>query len=268
MKMIQLTCPDCGAPLEAESDRKFFFCSYCGKKIVLDDERQKVEIENAREAGYEFERGRMEARDDNPRGLELAEQIEYLIEPVRTLGYTIDEEQRLADKSTGLENSLRDALSWKAKALTVLWPVVFFIGVFVFIVPADYVIVGLFLDVVAAVLLFFGLRRSNQKKIVSLRKSIRENTQDRRDLQEQIDEIEAAYDFSFIPEEYRHEDAMEYFCSALNSTRALNLKQAISLYEDHLKHEQEKEWQRQQIEMQQRQIEALRRDVEAARYRK
>ena len=107
MKLIKLTCPDCGAPLEAESDRKFFFCSFCGKKILLDDEKQKVEIENAREAGYEFERGRMEARDDNPRGLELAEQIGGLIEPLNTLNSSVSEESRLYNENDIQEKALQ-----------------------------------------------------------------------------------------------------------------------------------------------------------------
>lgn len=35
MKIIQLKCPKCGAPLEAEDDLEIFFCKYCGQKIIL-----------------------------------------------------------------------------------------------------------------------------------------------------------------------------------------------------------------------------------------
>ena len=43
MKLISLKCPDCGANLEIEQDRSFCFCSYCGHKIIIDDEVERSE---------------------------------------------------------------------------------------------------------------------------------------------------------------------------------------------------------------------------------
>lgn len=37
VKLVHLYCPQCGASLEVEADRKFCFCSYCGAKAVIDD---------------------------------------------------------------------------------------------------------------------------------------------------------------------------------------------------------------------------------------
>ena len=34
---IALTCSKCGASLEATQDREFFFCQYCGEKIIVSD---------------------------------------------------------------------------------------------------------------------------------------------------------------------------------------------------------------------------------------
>lgn len=38
-----MKCPECRANLE-KKDREYFFCEYCGCKIVLDDEKQEINI--------------------------------------------------------------------------------------------------------------------------------------------------------------------------------------------------------------------------------
>ena len=38
MKLIKLTCSNCGAVLELDVDRKQAFCTYCGTKLYVDDE--------------------------------------------------------------------------------------------------------------------------------------------------------------------------------------------------------------------------------------
>ena len=44
MKIVRLSCPDCGAPLEADADKDIFFCGYCGRKIILDQENSEKEF--------------------------------------------------------------------------------------------------------------------------------------------------------------------------------------------------------------------------------
>ena len=41
MKLKVLKCPECRANIEIEEGRKSCFCSYCGCKIVLDEEKQE-----------------------------------------------------------------------------------------------------------------------------------------------------------------------------------------------------------------------------------
>lgn len=36
-KSISLKCPECGATLDVEEGKKFYFCNYCGSKILIDD---------------------------------------------------------------------------------------------------------------------------------------------------------------------------------------------------------------------------------------
>ena len=37
MKLIDLTCPKCGAAIQVDADREFCFCSYCGAKSMIDN---------------------------------------------------------------------------------------------------------------------------------------------------------------------------------------------------------------------------------------
>ena len=45
MKAYSIKCPDCGAPLNVETDKEFIFCTHCGNKIILDDESKRVKID-------------------------------------------------------------------------------------------------------------------------------------------------------------------------------------------------------------------------------
>ena len=64
MKLIDTTCPKCGANLRIDADRKQAFCEYCGAQILIDDEVQHLQIDNAESAGYAFEKGRQRAQNE------------------------------------------------------------------------------------------------------------------------------------------------------------------------------------------------------------
>ena len=40
VKLIYVKCPECGAALDIEEDRKEAFCSYCGTKVLLYNENE------------------------------------------------------------------------------------------------------------------------------------------------------------------------------------------------------------------------------------
>ncbi len=42
MKVISVKCPACGADLDIEEGRKQAFCTYCGAKILLENENERV----------------------------------------------------------------------------------------------------------------------------------------------------------------------------------------------------------------------------------
>ena len=37
VKLVELSCPSCGASIQVGADRKECFCSFCGAKAILDD---------------------------------------------------------------------------------------------------------------------------------------------------------------------------------------------------------------------------------------
>ena len=60
MKLIDTTCPKCGANLHIDAECQSVFCEYCGGQILIDDEVQHLQIDNAENAGYAFEKGQKE----------------------------------------------------------------------------------------------------------------------------------------------------------------------------------------------------------------
>ena len=64
MKLLDLTCPNCGSKLSYNKETGECTCTSCGGKFLLDDDSDKkqIEINNAKEAGYEFEKGRQKAQ--------------------------------------------------------------------------------------------------------------------------------------------------------------------------------------------------------------
>ncbi len=61
MKLIDTTCPKCGANLHIDADCQSAFCEYCGGQILIDDEVQHLQIDNAENAVYALEKGRQRA---------------------------------------------------------------------------------------------------------------------------------------------------------------------------------------------------------------
>ena len=61
MKLISITCPHCGARLQATQNAKMLTCNYCNGDFMLDDEVKRIRLQDAEQSGYEFEMGRQRA---------------------------------------------------------------------------------------------------------------------------------------------------------------------------------------------------------------
>lgn len=77
MKLIDATCPHCGAVLKIDPSRKNAVCEHCGAVLLIDDEVQHIEYDNAEEAGYKFEKGRQRAQAEARRKAAYEQQTYY-----------------------------------------------------------------------------------------------------------------------------------------------------------------------------------------------
>ena len=64
MKFIELRCKNCKAKLVVDEDNKEATCNYCGTVFKIDDEVKHVQYDNMEQSGYEFEKGRIRAREE------------------------------------------------------------------------------------------------------------------------------------------------------------------------------------------------------------
>ena len=44
MKIKSLNCPECGASIEIDKSRDVCFCSYCGCKITVDEDKKEINV--------------------------------------------------------------------------------------------------------------------------------------------------------------------------------------------------------------------------------
>lgn len=64
MKLIEMKCKNCGSVLEVEEGAKTTTCKYCHTTFAIDDEIQHIQHDNMFESGYEFEKGRIQAKSE------------------------------------------------------------------------------------------------------------------------------------------------------------------------------------------------------------
>lgn len=64
MKLLKLSCPNCGAELQNNIENGKIRCKYCNTEFLLDNEVTHVKYDNPNEAGYEFEKGRIRAQQE------------------------------------------------------------------------------------------------------------------------------------------------------------------------------------------------------------
>ena len=120
MKMISLTCPECGAELETTSDRSLLFCEYCGRKILIEHN------ESEHQKGYEYERGRMKAQAEGYIDQDLLDSVKDLIAPVEKIEDLQRKKQTIESSSKKLKEEYLKWSSEKANIYTLTISVVAF----------------------------------------------------------------------------------------------------------------------------------------------
>lgn len=58
IQFVSIKCPECGADLRVEDDRQQFFCTYCGAKVMMTNDSEKIirQIDEARMKEAETDR--------------------------------------------------------------------------------------------------------------------------------------------------------------------------------------------------------------------
>ena len=64
MKLIEMKCKNCGATLKVNPDDKNVNCTFCNTVFKIDDEVQHVKYDDMEQSGYEFEKGKIRAREE------------------------------------------------------------------------------------------------------------------------------------------------------------------------------------------------------------
>ena len=59
-----MKCKNCGALLNVDDEKKEGTCPYCNTKFKLDDEVKHIQYDNSEQSGYEFEKGRIRAQEE------------------------------------------------------------------------------------------------------------------------------------------------------------------------------------------------------------
>lgn len=64
MRLINMNCANCGAEMKLSTDGTRAYCEHCGSSVLVDDEKNHVVYDNAEDAGYQFEKGRIRAQQE------------------------------------------------------------------------------------------------------------------------------------------------------------------------------------------------------------
>ena len=65
MKLVELKCKNCGATLKVNPEENEITCRYCQTSFKLDDEIKHIKFDDMEQNGYEFEKGRIRAQEEN-----------------------------------------------------------------------------------------------------------------------------------------------------------------------------------------------------------
>ena len=77
MKLIEMKCKNCGAKLKVNPEKKEAHCEFCGVDFKIDDEVHHIKYDDMEQSGYEFEKGKIRAREESEQK-KIQEQNEIL----------------------------------------------------------------------------------------------------------------------------------------------------------------------------------------------
>lgn len=64
MKLVEMKCKNCGANLKVNPEDKDVKCTFCNTSFKIDDEVKHIKYDDMEQSGYEFEKGKIRAREE------------------------------------------------------------------------------------------------------------------------------------------------------------------------------------------------------------
>ena len=240
MRIVDLTCPGCGAPLSANGDRQYIFCTYCGRQIYIDD-TVKVRFANAYEAGRDFERGRQSAAQRGP-NMELAGKL-------RQARFRVAKREELEQEISNAQGLLVAARNTQIDVAGVGFAV---LAIVLLSLLVNLILGGLCLCGGIAILVAVYKGKKKKKEA-----AVAEKQQRLSELVKQKDQIARSSLGISLSEKYMTVSALDSFYEFVVNERAYTLQQAINLYEDRVHQLKMERLAREQLDAQKRQIDLL-----------
>ncbi len=223
MKLTDIVCPNCTAPLSVEKRGSYLVCPYCGSRVSLE--------------GVTFDCGP---------NLELAEKIKHTIYDLKVI-------DRL---ELSIERIQSDPLPEPSKRKrTGMW--VIFVCILLILFK-----INVWLGLISACAGGYYLYRLGQKEKQKQESEKNAREDELRNLKEELHEIEDAGFELTLPDKYMRIHILEEFHTIVLSERAYTLKQTIRCYEDDLHKKEMARLKKEQIKVQKEQVEAQKKQIE------
>ncbi len=262
--VTEYKCPNCNARLTVREDSDRTVCEYCGAVYLIDDERQRIrqDMERSRKAGFEFERGRMEAQNSGA-GEDILEKLAKMID-------NAGRREELLNKISGLRDKI-SAVSMNVQKFSSLFysliPYLICAGAAIISIgnlfeSSESILSRLIFLVIGISVGYFGMRFGKSyigKKQLEYSSELYSLQNRMDDLTKELDAIRDDPYIEKIPPEYRALEALKALYDFLVTKRAFNIQQAITLYEDKKRNDEILRMHKEQIEFQKKEIEDLKR---------
>lgn len=245
MKIIEVSCPSCGASLNAREDQSRVICEFCGGTVVVEDSKQE---------GFNHEMGAIKARASVSD--QLANAIDELAKPLIYYKQVAAETETLKQQLQSLEKQLKFCQSGGKLITYISASLLALIFLLILCAARASILVFLFVGIIAAAMfpvigacvLQYEQNMIDGIDITSKSITAHENTS------RKYKEIRDAHKDINIPEKYRTPRAMKFLSDAIRGQKANSVEHAMSQYDDLLMREKSIALQEEQIRLQQQQI--------------
>lgn len=232
MRVVDLFCPGCGAPVSANGDRKFIFCSYCGRQIYLED------TAHSRDPGPSAS----QRHAQHGPNMELAGKLR---EARDQLARREDLERQIADTQASLSAAQNAGLGTGGLLIGIIA-----VSVLLCLIGGGLGILCLCLGIVVLIVIRKNKKQNKEQIIAEMQQKLHT-------LSQQKEKYMRAGLGINLREKYQTSGALDTLYEFVINERAYTLQQAINLFEDRAQHLRMEKLSRDQLAAQQRQIELM-----------